>query len=80
MTKGRKRIIGALAAAMAALITVALLLFSPVRTAFAERSATAWTTIGEIYNDSTKGFNEDNLKKLYKEVLEQAENFRKYSE
>ncbi len=66
MTKARKRIIVALAAVMAVLTAVAFLLFSPGEIAFAERSSTAWTTIGEIYNDSTKGFNEDNLKKLYK--------------
>ncbi len=65
MTK-RNRLLVVLAAVMAFALAAAFLLFSPPQTAFAERSSTAWTTIGEIYNDSTKAFNEDNLKKLYK--------------
>lgn len=66
MTKRRKRVIWLFAAVTAVLLAAVFLLFSPIRTAFATRGDNdTWTEIGEIYNDSTKSFNEDNLNKLY---------------
>ncbi len=67
MTKARKGVLSALAAIMAFSLTGALFLgFSPdPRTVNAARSTTAWTEIGEIYNDDNHHFDAGELLKLY---------------
>lgn len=66
MVKGRKKIIGALAAAMALSLAVGMAGLPVRETADAARSDNAWTNVGEIFNDTYKIFYIDNLNELYK--------------
>ncbi len=67
MTRGiKKKVIGALAAVMAVFLAVGLAFLPARETADAARSTTAWTNIGEIYNDKNDAFDADNLNELYK--------------
>lgn len=66
MIKTRKKVVGALAAAMAMTFAVGAVLGLPERqTASAARSTSAWVTVGEIYNDDTSNFKAAELGKLY---------------